>query len=340
MKISLQQAQDLADEALRRLGYQDPDIPIIRDHLLDSELRGYGIAGLARILSIADRLAGGGQSGSSTASEKPTPASSITVTSQSAATAQLNGRDALGYLVAHEATKVAIAKAKASGVSAVGAHNTYYTGMLSYYAEMAAAADLVTIIASNCSPWVAPEGTYKPLVGTNPFCIGVPTDGPTPIIYDIGTSRIIHAQVLLAMRKGERLPPDTAFDENGDMTTDPEEALKGALAVWGGAKGSGLAIAVQLLGILAGSPALPPNLEDFGFFIMAIDPARFRPMGDFKREVGNLITAFHTAPSISGNALRLPFERSNRRRAETRAGGFLEVDDIVVEKLEKLISAQ
>ncbi|KIW72686.1 hypothetical protein PV04_00863 [Phialophora macrospora] len=339
MKISLAQAQHLADEALRRIGYPDPDIPIIRDHLLDSELRGYGIAGLARILSIADRLAGQSSSGPGSRPMPPTPASSITVTSPSAATAQLDGKDALGYLVAHEATKVAIAKAKASGVAAVGAHNTYYTGMLSYYAEMAAAEDLVTIIASNCSPWVAPEGTYKPLVGTNPFCIGVPTDG-VPVIYDIGTSRIIHAQVLLAMRKGEQLPPDTAFDENGDMTTDPEKALKGALAVWGGAKGSGLAIAVQLLGILAGSPALPPNLEDFGFFIMAIDPARFRPMGDFKREVGNLITAFHTAPSISGNALRLPFERSNRRRAETKAGGYLEVDDIVVEKLEKLISAQ
>ncbi|ETI28732.1 hypothetical protein G647_01183 [Cladophialophora carrionii CBS 160.54] len=337
MRITLEKAGRLADDALRRIGYPAADIPTIRDHLLDSELRGYGIAGLARILSIADRLAA-----RSAGSFAPASSSSITVTSQSATTAQLDGHDALGYLVAHEATRVAIAKAKAEGIAAVGAHNTYYTGMLSYYAEMAAAADLVTIIASNCSPWVAPEGTYKPLVGTNPFCIGVPTagGGVPPIIYDIGTSRIIHAQVLLAMRKGEQLPPDTAWDEHGNMTTVPEEALKGALAVWAGAKGSGLAIAVQLLGILAGSPALPPDLEDFGFFIMAIDPAKFRPMGDFKREVGNLITAFHTAPSMTGSALRLPFERSNRRRAETRAAGYLEVDDIVVEKLEKLISAQ
>ncbi len=51
--------------------------------------------------------------------------------------------------MAHKATKIAIEKAKASGVSAVGANGTYYTGMLSYYSEMAAAEDLVTIIASN-----------------------------------------------------------------------------------------------------------------------------------------------------------------------------------------------
>jgi LDH2 family malate/lactate/ureidoglycolate dehydrogenase len=324
MRVSVQQAEDLANRALEKLGYSSEDTALISHHLIDSELRGYGIAGLARILSIADKL-GGRQ-----------PPSHIEVTTESPTSAQLNGHDTLGYLVAHKATKIAIEKAKASGVSAVGASGTYYTGMLSYYAEMAAAEDLVTIIASNCTPWVAPEGTYKPLVGTNPFCIGVPTED-VPIIYDIGTSRIIHAQVMLARRKGEQLPPDTAYDEHGEMTTDPDKALKGALTVWGGAKGSGLAIAVQLLGILAGSPALPPNLEDFGYFIMVIDPAKFRPMGDFKREVGNLIQAFHSAPSMSGNALRMPFERSNRRRAEIKAGGIVEVDDVVVDKLEKLI---
>lgn len=324
MRITLEKAQQLADEALEKIGYKGQDITIIRDHLIDSELRGFGIAGLARILSISDRLGG-----------RPAP-SSIEITRDSPTSAQIDGKDALGYLVAYKATEMAIEKAKAVGVSAVGASNTYYTGMLSYYAEMAAAEDLVTIIASNCSPWVAPEGTFKPLLGTNPFCIGIPSEG-VPVIYDIGTSRIIHAQVMLAKRKNEQLPPDTAFDENGEMTTDPDKALQGALAVWGGAKGSGLAIAVQLLGVLAGSPALPPNLEDFGYFIMVIDPARFRPMGDFKAEVGKLIEAFHTAPTMSGTALRMPFERSNRRRAEVKASGYLEVDQVVIERLETLI---
>jgi LDH2 family malate/lactate/ureidoglycolate dehydrogenase len=326
MKLSLTDAQSLAGQALEKIGYNEQDIPIIRDHLIDSELRGYGIAGLARILSIADRLAG------------KLPASRIEITQESPTSAQLDGNDTLGYLVAHKATTIAIEKAKASGVSAVGANNTYYTGMLSYFAEMAAANDLICIIASNCTPWVAPEGTYKPLLGTNPFCIGFPTDD-VPIIYDIGTSIIIHAQVMLARRKNEKLPPDTAWDEQGEMTTDPDEALKGALAVWGGAKGSGLAIAVQLLGILAGSPALPPSLEDFGYFVMMIDPAKFRPLGDFKREVGNLVTAFHTAPTMPGrDALRMPFERSNKRRAEVRESGQLEVDDIVVQRLKELVS--
>ncbi|OQU95878.1 hypothetical protein CLAIMM_02042 [Cladophialophora immunda] len=325
MKITLERATDLATSALQKIGYGTEDAAIISHHLIDSEVRGYGIAGLARILSIADRLSG------------EAPPVDIEVARDSPTSALLNGKDTLGYLVARKATLMAIEKAKANGVAAVGAHNTYYTGMLSYYAELAAAEDLVTIIASNSTPWVAPNGTYKALLGTNPFCIGVPTTD-VPIIYDIGTSQVIHAQAMLAMRKKEQLPLNTAFDEHGDMTTDPEKALKGALAVWGGAKGTGLAVAVQLLGIMAGSPALPPDLAEFGFFIMAIDPSRFRQMDDFKREVGNLVTAFHSAPSFSGDALRMPFERSNRLRAETRAKGSVEVDAIVVQRLEELIA--
>lgn len=185
---------------------------------------------------------------------------------------------------------------------------------------------------------VAPEGTYKPLVGTNPFCISIPSS-TTPIIYDIGTSKIIHAQAMLARRLGEQLPPDVAFNADGGMTTDPHEALSGALAVWGGAKGSGLALSVQLLGIVAGAPALPPNLENFGFLIMVVNPAMFNPLDEFKSEVDKMIDAWHAAPSLTDSPMRVPFERSNKMRADNRAKGHIEVEPGVVERLKALVSS-
>jgi delta1-piperideine-2-carboxylate reductase len=188
--------------------------------------------------------------------------------------------------------------------------------------------------------WVAPHGTHKPLLGTNPFCVRIPTHG-VPIIYDIGTSKIIHAQVLLAQRTGQPLPEDMAFDADGNVTTDPADAPDGALAIWGGAKGSGLAVAVQLLGILAGSPALPPNLAEFGFFVIAVDPARFRPIEEFKAQVGVLIEAFHGTEGADGmGALRMPFERSNRVRERTREEGSLDVDEVVLGKLRVLVNGE
>lgn len=325
-KFPLDEAQKLADDALLALGYGEEQAKKISHHLIDSELRGFGIAGLARILSIADRLAGS------------KPATTTKITREAPATAQLDGQDTLGYLVGYEATELAIKKCKEVGVAVVGANGTYYTGMLSYYAEMAAAEDLVTVIASHCTPWVAPEGTYKPLLGTNPFCIGIPARG-TPIVYDIGTSKIIHAQVMLARRLGQDLPPDTAFDAEGNMTTNPHEALSGALAVWGGAKGSGLSLAVQLLGIVAGAPALPMNLEDFGFLIMVVNPAMFRDVEEFKDEVEKMKEAWHAAPSVTGSPMRVPFERSDKIRAERRKSGYIEVEPGVIERLKALTSS-
>lgn len=186
------------------------------------------------------------------------------------------------------------------------------------------------------------QGTHQALLGTNPFCIGIPASN-TPVIYDIGTSKIIHAEVMLARRLGQSLPEDVLYDAYGNSVVDPNEAFNGpggalsaALAVWGGAKGSGLALAVQLLGIVAGSPALPPNLEDFGFLVMMINPAVFRPMEEFKAEVENMRQAYHKAPTAGGQPLRVPFERSERVRREARERGWIDVEEGVIQRLKAL----
>lgn len=115
-QVTVQDARALAKESLHRLGYSSDQASIIADHLIDSELRGFGIAGLARILSIADRL------------KDARPATTTKITSDALATGQIDGQDTLGYLVGYEATKLAIDKCKACGVSVVGANGTWYTG--------------------------------------------------------------------------------------------------------------------------------------------------------------------------------------------------------------------
>lgn len=328
MKISVPDATKLIEDGLSKLGYTADSVAKITHHLIDSELRGYGVAGLARVLSIADRLA--------TRSLVQT----TKITREAPATAQIDGQDTLGYLVGLEATELAIRKAKTNGVAAVGANGTWYTGMLSYYAEMAAKENLVAVIASNCTAWVAPEGGYKPAFGTNPYCVGFPS-GDVPIIYDIGTSKIIHADIMLARRLGRELPPGCAYDKDGNETVSPQEALEGAMAVWGGHRGSGLAITVQLLGVMAGSAAFPPDLEDFGFMIIVVDPAMFRPLEKFKAEVDAFARKLRDDPPLpGGRPLRVPFERSNGIREQSRNEGVLEVEERVVERLKALINGR
>ena len=191
--------------------------------------------------------------------------------------------------------------------------------MLSYYAEMAAARGLVSIIASNASPWVAPHGATEGRLGTNPICFGFPS-ADEPVIFDIGTSAIIHAEVTLARRLGSDLPENVAFDSDGLPTRDPAAALAGAFATWGGHKGSGLAIAVQLLGIMAGSPPIPPELAGFGYLIVAIRPDLMGPAETFRENVSAFAAAVRSSrPVAGGPPVLMPFDRSRRNARNASA---------------------
>ena len=240
MRLRIAEARSLAERVMIGLKHDPADAALIADHLLDTELRGLDYGGLARALSIVERLA-------KTDNRQP-----LRIVRETHLSATIDGGDQIGYIVANHATRIAIDKALAEGIAVVAANNTWYTGMLSYYAEMAAAKGIVTMIASNASPWVAPHGATEGRFGTNPVCFGFPSSDEA-VIWDIGTSAIIHAQVTLHGRLGTQLPESVAFDENGDATRDPEAALKGAFAAWGGHRGSGLGVVVQLLGMLAGS---------------------------------------------------------------------------------------
>ncbi len=304
------------------LGHNAADAELITGHLLDCELRGLAYGGLARAISIAERIALHGDH------RRP-----IAILHQTPVSARLDGGDHIGYVVAHRATTVAIEKAESAGIAVVGANDTWYTGMLSYYAEMAAARGLVSMIASNASPWVAPHGATEGRLGTNPICFGFPS-ADNPIILDIGTSAIIHAEVTLARRLGNDLPDNVAFDRDGHPTRDPAAALSGAFATWGGHKGSGLAIVVQLLGILAGSPPIPPELAGFGYLIVAMRPDLMGPVETFRDNVSAFANSVRSARPVDGSSpVRMPFDRSRRERARRIAENAIDVPDSLLNQL-------
>ncbi|MCI0755008.1 Ldh family oxidoreductase [Teichococcus vastitatis] len=328
MRIAIEDARQLAERGLRGQGLPEADAALVAEHLLDCELRGLGYAGLARVVSIAERFE------RLRRQERP-----VEVLSETAVSASISGGDNVGYVVGHRATRLAIAKARESGIALVGAQDTWYTGMLSFYAEMATAADLAVMIASNATPWVAPAGGTEARFGTNPICFGFPGE-KGPVIWDIGISDVIHAQAVMARRLGRKLPPGTAYDAAGNPTTDPGAALEGAFVAWGGHRGSGLGIAVQLLGMIAGSPAMPDHLSGFGFLIIAFRPDLLGPVDIFKQKASDyadLVRA--TRPVPGGPPVRMPFDRSAALRAERLAEGAIEVSEVILERLRGMAQA-
>lgn len=325
MRVSIDEARSLLERTMRAMEHDAEDARLIADHLIDCEARGLTYGGMPRAVSIVERLQRTGNA--------RTP---VEVLHETPVSARLDGGDNLGYVVGYRATRVAIEKARASGIAVVGADRTWYTGMLSYYAEMAAAEGLVTMIASNASPWVAPHGATEGRFGTNPICFGFPSTGD-PVIWDIGTSTIMHAEVLLAGREGRDLPEGVAFGPEGEPTRDPAEALAGAFAPWGGHKGSGLGMVVQLLGILAGSPVLPPDLADFGFLIVAIKPDLMMPEAEYRAKVSEYAAAVRSArPVAGGSPVRMPFDRSVADRRRRLEEGSIEVSESVLARLREV----
>jgi delta1-piperideine-2-carboxylate reductase len=325
--MRVEEAHRLAVRVMSALGRDAVEAGLIADHLIDCELRGLAYGGLARAISIAERI--------EREEDRRRP---IRILHETPVSARLDGGDNIGYVVAHRATKIAIEKADAAGIAVVGANETWYTGMLSYYAEMAAARGLVSMIASNASPWVAPYGATEGRLGTNPICFGFPGAGE-PVILDIGTSAIIHAEVTLARRLGKELPEGVAFDHAGMPTRDPAEALAGAFAAWGGHKGSGLAIVVQLLGIMAGSPPIPGELAGFGYLIVTMRPDLMGPAEEFRENVAAFADAVRAARPVGGGPeVRMPFDRSRAERKRRMAENAIEVPDILIEQLERIVS--
>jgi LDH2 family malate/lactate/ureidoglycolate dehydrogenase len=325
MKLSIEDALSLVVEVMKKYDYTDEYAKIIGNHIVDCELRGLAYGGLARIVSIIERLERTGP-----------PTKPVETIHETPVSAKLNGHDNLGYVVALKATEIAIKKSRKMGIALVGANETWYTGMLSYFAEIAAAQGMVTIIASNATPWVAPHGAVDGRFGTNPICFGFPSEGD-PVIWDIGTSSIMHAEVMLAKRLGQELDSGLAFDVDGNPTQNPEAALGGAFTPWGGHKGAGLGMIVQMLGILAGSPVKPPELAEFGFMIITMKPDLLMPEAEYRSKVSEYADYVKSArPSSGGDAVRMPFERSSRERRLRIAANEIEISDIVYKQLKSI----
>jgi LDH2 family malate/lactate/ureidoglycolate dehydrogenase len=327
MWLTIPELSGLACDAMLAIDYTEGEANLIADHLVDCELRGLAFGGLSRAISLveADRA-------------RPEPRRPLTVVRETPVSAKINGGNQLGYVVAHRATEIAIAKTRQTGVALVGAVETVYTGMLSYYLEMATRRGFVAIAASSSGNFAAPYGGTEGRFGTNPIAFGFPSAGE-PVIWDAGTSSIMLSEVVRCSRVGEQLPPGKAYDIDGSPTSDPIAALAGALTVWGGAKGSGLAITVQLLGMMCGADAMPPRTGGIGFFMLVLDPALLTDSDDYQARVSDyadLVRA--TRPLDPTDPVRMPFDRSREQRRRAVEAGGVDVDARTVGALRQAIS--
>jgi LDH2 family malate/lactate/ureidoglycolate dehydrogenase len=152
--------------------------------------------------------------------------------------------------------------------------------------------------------------------------------------FDMATSAIALFGVLSAKAKGEPLPNEVAYGADGNWTTDASEALDGgAIATFGGHKGAGLSLVVEILaGALSGGAVLgevesKKVAKSWGHTFIAINPNAL--VDDFDGKAASIIAVV----KASGDGIRIPGERSAKTAEERKAAGVMPIPEKIWESI-------
>lgn len=265
----------------------------------------------------------------------------IEITVDTPVLAVIDGKFGFGQSVAPQAVEIGIKKCQAMGLSAVSLRNSGHVGRVGDWAEMAAAADLISIHFVNAggSVLVAPFGGVERRFSTAPYCIGVPMPGRSPLVLDFATSVVAEGKVLVASQGGKKIPSEALIGPDGEMSGDPTMLYgdhtptgprdfrkgRGAIRAFGDHKGSGLALMCEILGgaLTGNGCAALDRPSANGMFSLYVDPARIDPAGVFPEEASRYVDHVKNArPAQAGGEILVPGEPEQRSRERRLAEGI------------------
>jgi (2R)-3-sulfolactate dehydrogenase (NADP+) len=330
MKKDAQTLLQLAGTALERAGANNRMAEAAARHLVRAEEQGLPTHGMSRVPFYCSMLRNGRADG----------AAHPAMAAERAGTCLIDNRDALPYVSAEWAVQEAVQRARRNGIGLAGIRNSAHVGVLGIHLAPVGEAGLVGFAFTNSPAAIPPWGGKKALFGTNPVAAVFPRIHEKPLIIDLALTTVVRGKIMMAMRRGERIPEGWALDRNGRPTTDPKEAIEhGSLFPIGGAKGAMLALMFELVCAALTGAAIGPEADSFfaeqgnkpriGQVFIAIDP----PAGfeKYSERVETVAKAM-----LADGEVRLPGAR--RFAAEKSAAQGIEVPDELLAQIEKLCS--
>ena len=211
-------------------------------------------------------------------------------------------------------------------VAVMSIYNSYNCGVLGFHTKRIAEKGFIGLGFTNAPASIAPIGGIKAVVGTNPFSLAVPFEGQAQIIIDQSASVVAKSEISVRAKTGESIPEGWAFDSQGKVTTNAQEALKGTMAPSGGYKGFGTGLLVEIftaciaggnLGTqassFAGEDGGPPST---GQFFIAIDAEKFN--SNYKESIQSLISSIteQEGARLPGSKRQAAFQQNHNQDIE------------------------
>lgn len=301
-------------------------------HLVRAEAQGLPTHGMSRVPIYCGFLRRGRADG----------AAQPAMVSDRAAACLIDNRDGLPYVSLQWAVEEVIQRARRSGIGFAGIRNSAHAGVMGIHLLPVAAAGLVGFAFTNSPAAIPAWGGSKALFGTNPLAAAFPRKDRDPLVIDLAMTTVVRGRIMMAMRRGERIPEGWALDRNGRPTTDPKEAIEhGSLFPIGGAKGAMLALAFELVCAALTGAAIGPEADSFfveegnrpriGQAFIAIDPSGLAGRDAYWQRTESVVAAM-----LADREVRLPGAR--RFAAEAASVKGIEVPDELLAQIEKLCS--
>jgi (2R)-3-sulfolactate dehydrogenase (NADP+) len=299
--LSLSQAEALLERAFLANGVPALVASSVARALVAAEAEGQAGHGFSRVADYIGQVRTG-----------KIQASAIPVTSKTAPAAlRTHAGHGFAYPALDQAIDEGCALAVEMGVSSVAVAHSHHCGALSVQVRRIAERGMVGLMMANAPAAIAPWGASTPLYGTNPIAFAAPRAGGEPMVIDLSLSRVARGKVMHAYKIGSAIPEGWALAPDGSATTDPAQGLAGTMVPIGEAKGTSLALMVEIFAALLTGAAMSRQASSFftaegppprvGQYLIALKP---HEQSGFSERLEELLA---TISHLEG--ARLPGER-------------------------------
>jgi len=240
-----------------------------------------------------------------------------------------------GIINATTCANRAIALAKEHGMGLVALRNTNHWMRGGSYGIQAANAGCISIMFTNTQPNMPPWGGKDSRIGNNPFVVSIPRE-KGHVVLDMAISQFAFGKINDYKLKGEQLPFHGGWDDNDELSKDPEKILSKErglpIGYW---KGSALSMVLDMLATIlsAGNSTYRISTKEIETAIsqvyICIYPKVFQDKGLTQKLIDEIIDFTHdVAPIKAGKKTYYPGERTAQTRAKQLKEGVVVNDSI------------
>jgi len=294
-----------------RLGLPPEDARQAADVLVAADVRGIPSHGVGRLWRYVNGL----RSGLMIPDARPETVHETDMT------LLIDARGGMGAPVSVKAMRAVIEKARRAGAAFCCVRDSNHFGIAGYYAMMPLEENMLGIAMTNTAALGVPTFGRRAMFGTNPVAFAAPAGREGAFVLDMSTTVVSRGKVEVMAREGAPLPSGWAVDSAGRPATDARRLLEemtegcgggllplgGAGEEFGGHKGYGLAVMVDILcAVLCGAPT-GPDVKDtptssarVSHFFGAISISAFRDPAAFRADMDAMLSRLRASPPAAG----------------------------------------